>query len=307
MVAIPEDFSRTVVELHAAAGAAWLRGLPALLADCARHWSLTIQPPFAPLTYNYVAPALRADSTPVVLKVGFPCRELHTEIAALQLYNGHGIARLLDADAQRGALLLERLLPGTPLVELTDDEQATTIAAQVMRQLWRGPAGAPPTEHPFPTVGEWAHGMARLRAEFGGGTGPFPARLVDRAERLFGELLGSMGAPVLLHGDLHHWNILAAEREPWLALDPKGVIGEPEYEVGALLRNPLPQLLQMPQPKRVLARRIDLLTEHLGFDRARVIGWSLAQAVLSAWWSYEDHGYGWEGAIAVAELLAELK
>ena len=124
---------------------------------------------------------------------------------------------------------------------------------------------------------------------------------------LFAELIGSMGAPVLLHGDLHHENILAAEREPWLALDPKGVVGEAEYEVGALLRNRLPEQLAAPETGRILARRVAQLAEELGFDRTRLRGWGLAQAVLSAWWSYEDHGHGWEGAMVVAEHLSALK
>ena len=106
---------------------------------------------------------------------------------------------------------------------------------------------------------------------------------------------------------MHHENILSATRAPWLAIDPKGIVGEPDYEVGALLRNPLPQLLNMPHPGRVTARRVDQLAEALGFDRARVRGWGLAQAVLSAWWCIEDSGYGWEPAIACAELLAAVK
>ena len=78
-----------------------------------------------------------------------------------------------------------------------------------------------------------------------------------------------MAPPVVLHGDLHHFNILAAERQPWLAIDPKGVVGEPVYETGALLRNPWPDLLSLPDPGRILARRVDQLAEELGFDRAR--------------------------------------
>jgi streptomycin 6-kinase len=142
--------------------------------------------------------------------------------------------------------------------------------------------------------------MRRLRAEFGGGVGPFPPRLVEQAERLFAELLGSMETPVLLHGDLHHWNILAADRRPWLAIDPKGVVGEPAYEVGALLRN---KLDVAPNISRLTMRRIDQLAEALGFDRQRLVGWCLAQAVLSAWWSYEDHGGGWEEMVEFAEML----
>jgi streptomycin 6-kinase len=303
MNSIPNQFNRTIVEVHGAAGAEWLRCLPALIADCERRWSLKVLPPFTNLSYNYVAPAIRSDGIDVVLKVGVPNPELRSEIEALRLFDGHGIVQLLDADRDQGVLLLERLKPGITLSSLTDDEKATSIAAQVMRQLWR----PVPQEHSSPTVSEWAGGLVKLRREFGGGTGPFPTSLVEQAETLFAELIGSMAEPVLLHGDLHHDNILAAERQPWLALDPKGVVGEPAYEVGALLRNMAPQFVAQRQPGRILARRVHQLAEELGFDRARLCGWGLAQAALSAWWSYEDHGHGWEGGIAYAELLADME
>jgi len=305
MHSIPDNFTRTIVELYGDEGTAWLKELPALIAEYERRWSLTMLPPYA-LSYNYVAPAIRADGTPVVLKARVPGDGLMTEIAALRLYDGHGMVQLLEADPEGGAFVLERLAPGAPLTTLveSDDERATSIAAGVMRQLWQGPAGVPPDEPLYGTIANWAEGMQRMRAYFGGTTGPFPHALVEEAESLFAELLASQAAPVLLHGDLHHDNILSAERAPWLAIDPQGIVGEPTYEVGALLRNPLPQLLELPNPGRVMARRVDQLAAELGFDRARVRGWGLAQAVLSAWWSIEDHGHGWEGAIACAELLA---
>jgi streptomycin 6-kinase len=217
------------------------------------------------------------------------------------------MVQMLEADRERGAFVLERLTPGVSLVNMEDDERATAIAAEVMLELWRGPAGALPDEHAFPNIADWIAGMQRMREHFGGTTGPFPRALVEEAESLFADLLASQAAPVLLHGDLHHDNILSAERAPWLALDPKGVIGEPAYEVGALLRNWLPQLLERPDPGRVMARRVDQLAEALGIDRARIRGWGLAQAVLSAWWCIEDSGTGWEPTIACAELLAAVK
>lgn len=299
MNGVPAQFSRTIIEVYGAGGAEWLARLPDLIAEFERRWSLTILPPFAPLSYNYVAPALRAEGRPVVFKAGVPNPELRTEIEVLRLYDGHGIVQLLEADIDRGVMLLERLQPGTPLSTLADDQRATSIAAQVMRQLWR-PA---PRQHSFPTVAKWAAGLRRLRRRFEGGAGPLPARLVEKAEALFVELIGSMAEPVLLHGDLHHDNILAAERQPWLALDPKGVIGEPACEVGALLHNIAPQFLAGSSPGRILARRVHQLADELGFDRARVRDWGLAQAVLSAWWSIEDHGHGWEWAITCAEAL----
>jgi streptomycin 6-kinase len=166
-------------------------------------------------------------------------------------------------------MLLERLEPGVPLTSVRDDEEATSIVAGVLKQLWR----PVPPDHPFPTVSEWARGMERLRSNFGGGTGPLPSPLVERAEALFTELLPSQSEPVVPHGDLHHFNVLAAQREPWLAIDPKGIVGEPAYDTGALLHNPT-GLLNTSHPGRVLERRIDLLAEVLDLDRSRVRGLS---------------------------------
>jgi streptomycin 6-kinase len=302
---IPKRFARTMIELHGAAGQAWLDELPIMIAEYERRWAIQVEPPFANLSYNYVAPAVRADGSQVIVKLGRPHPELSSEIAALRLYGGNGSARLLEADPERGALLIERLLPGGMLLDLIDDDEATRIAAQVMRALWR-PAPPASEDAVFPTAARWASGLQRLRATYDGRTGPLPADMVERAEALFAELLASSGAPLLLHGDLHHQNILSAERAPWLAIDPKGLIGEAEYEVGSLMRNPLPRLLEVPDVTATLARRFDILAETLGFDRQRLVTWSYAQAVLSAWWHIEDHGHGWEPTIALAERLAPL-
>lgn len=300
--AVPNDFARTITKLYGEQGIEWLGRLPSIISECERRWSLTVLSPFEPLSYNYVTPAVRADGTDVVLKVGAPNPEILTEIESLRIFDGCGIAQMIDSDSDKGILLLERLNPGTPLSSLADDEKATSIAADVMRQLWK----PVPETHPFPTVAKRAAGLKRMRDHFDGDVGPFPSDLVEMAETLFAELIGSANEQMLLHGDLHHDNILAAERQPWLAIDPKGLVGEPEYDVCALLRNPMPWLLNQPQPERIIARRVDQLADELGFDRERLAGWGLAQAVLSAWWSYEDHGHGWEPAIACAEILAIL-
>ncbi|MGI8553731.1 MAG: aminoglycoside phosphotransferase family protein [Dehalococcoidia bacterium] len=300
---IPPELVRRAAEVRGAAGIEWLQRLPSIVAACEQRWRLTAGRSFANLTYNYVAPAFRADGTGAVLKINFPDKEFTSEAGALRLFDGRGAARLLEADLEHGALLLERLEPGTSLVDLEDDEEATSIAARVMQDLWR----PLPADHHFPTVADWGHGFGRIRSQFGGGSGPLPAGLFDEAERLYAELLNSSAEPVLLHGDLHHDNILAARRAPWLAIDPKGLAGEPVYETGAFLRNWLPHLLAEPDPRRILARRVDQFAEELQVDRARVRGWGFAQAVLSACWTVEDHRRGWEPAIACAEYLAPLR
>lgn len=268
-------------------------------------------PPFEPLSYNYVAPAVGDDRAQVVLKLGPPGHELSSEIQAVKELGGDYLAAHVDSDPGRGILITRRLKPGNSLLTLEDDQSATSIAATVMRRVWR-PA---PAEGPFLTAQGWGLGFERLRRRFDGGAGPFPGALVEHAESLFTELLSSMGPPALIHGDLHHGNILreahgGVEAESpggrWVAIDPKGLVAEREYEVGALLRNPLPRLLMGDDPNGLTARRVDQLSEELGFDRERIVGWGLAQAVLSAWWSFEDHGEGWADAIEVAKVFAQL-
>jgi streptomycin 6-kinase len=295
---IPDAFARTTRHIHGTAGEEWLQRLPGLLRDCAERWSLIVGPPFEPLTYNYVAPAELADGTEAVLKAGVSGPEILREIEALRACAGEGTVRLLAADRAQGVFLLERVTPGRPLSEVKEEEKAVSIACSVMRRMWR----PVPPDGPFLSVAEWAAGLQRLRDRFDGGTGLLPVVLVERAEGLFADLLSSMDEPVLLHGDLHHYNILASGREDWLAIDPKGVTGEPAYEIGPFLYNPH-GIGQRPSLRELLARRIDQFSAELGIDRRRLQAWGFAQAVLSAWWILEDYGRGWEGAIAVAEAL----
>ena len=297
---LPPDFVHTVQSTFEGGGR-WLRKLPETLAACARRWDLTVHPHFD-LSYNFVAPATCRDGSEVVLKIGVPNPELWTEIEALRVFDGRGITRLIDVAEELGAFLTERLRPGRPLEKIDNDVQATAVAADVMKKLWKTVG----EEHPFPTVGEWASGLDELRKEFEGETGPFPEKLVDRAERVFDELLSSQGEKVLLHGDLHHWNVLSSETEGWLAIDPKGVVGEPAYEVGAWMRNPFPRLLDWPNKGLLLRQRLDLLSAELGFDRDRLKHWAFAQAVLAAWWSFEDGEGDWNQWIAMAELMLNI-
>ncbi len=303
MFELPFDYIQRVKDTFGPDGQVWLSRFPETLQIYRDRWSLTLRLPFEPLSYNYVAPASLPNGDQVVLKLGVPNAELLTEIEALRRYVGRAAVRLLHADPAGGALLLERVRPGTALIDSDfDDERATRIAAQLMQRLWRPVQG----EQPFPTVETWFRGLRRLRSRYDGGTGPLPPALVSQAEALLADLSESADSPVLLHGDLHYWNILAAEREPWLAIDPKGIIGEPAFEVGAWMRNPVTEVASWPELKRVSARRLDQFSQILSLDRQRLLGWSLAQAVLSACWSLEENQAGWQNAIVVAETLAEI-
>jgi streptomycin 6-kinase len=263
---------------------------------CERRWSITVEPAFASLSYNWVAAATARDGASVVLKLGVPNPELSSEIEALRAWAGHGTVRLLEADAADGALLLERLRPGTMLAHLglERDEEAIDVATDLMRQLH--------DTAPIPglrTLADWTSGILDAKAN------GFAVSIIDRASAMRDELLASTPPSVLLHGDLHHFNILAAERQPWLAIDPKGVIGDPAYEAAPFLYNPMEHVLRYPGADRLVERRIDRFAER--FDRRRVIGWALVQSVLSAWWTFEDHGEGHESALEFAEIIQRIR
>lgn len=268
------------------------------MADLSSQWQLDVGPPFE-LSYGYVAPARRADGTQVVLKIAFPHQEARGESVALRLYNGDGACRLLEADEPRFAILLERLVPGQTLVSLAeaDDEAATRVGAAMMAKLWRPVPG----DVELKPISEWFEdAFARHRGEYGG-AGPFPPRLFEKAERLAGELLASAPADLVLHGDLHHFNILSAERAPWLVIDPKGMRGDPGYEAGPFLLNPWGRNPGM--TRAALQRRLAIFAEDLNYDRGRLRDWGIAHAVLSACWAAENGGTSWPSAIRVAEML----
>jgi streptomycin 6-kinase len=115
MIKIPDSLKDKVERVHGDAGQQWLMMLPALISECRARWSLELDDPFENLSYNLAIPGRINDGTEIVLKVGVPCRELSTEEAALSLFDGEGAVRMFDSDAPRGILLMERLVPGTPL------------------------------------------------------------------------------------------------------------------------------------------------------------------------------------------------
>lgn len=270
----------------------WLRSLPDLLQQLAALWSLTLAPHFPDISFNYVAPVTRAGGTPCVLKVSRHVEDTRSEIAALRLWSGRGAARLLEADEDRGALLIERVYPGTLLVDVAeaDGDAATLIAAGVLRDLWR-PAAPQSGLRPLES---WCGAYDRNREALERGAVGFPAALFQRADALRRDLLASTTTATALHGDVHHYNILRSERAGWLAIDPKGLAGDCCFDVCQFLRNP------RPVPPRVNRRRLDLFCSELGLDWRRTKDWCLVHAVLDACWAFED-GEPWQPAVAYAE------
>lgn len=302
MKSLPESFIHTVKTVFTD-GEEWLHNLPALIDECEQRWSIKVGAHFK-LSYNFVASATRTDGSELVIKLGVPNSQLTSEMAALRLCNGEGMVRLIEGDAEQGILLMERVRPGQMLSELvTDPDEATHVAARVMLQMWRPvPESFRSSLH---SLQRWTQGIHEIRQEFAGGTGPYPAWLVENAERIFAEQLATMDEEVLLHGDFHHDNILSANADAseWCIIDPKGVFGERGYEIGQFLLNPNHKLASDPKIQR---RRIDIFVDELGLDKQRITRWAAAHAVLSSWWDYDGVSDGWKQTAAVAEVLMGL-
>jgi streptomycin 6-kinase len=216
-------------------------------------------------------------------------------------WDGQGAVRLVEQAP--GAVLIERALPGEDLVDLVvrgADDAATDILCEVMAKLRRpAPAGAA-----FRAVADWGGGFARNRAAaiaLG-----VDAALIDQAQAIFFDLCRTQATPIVLHGDLQHYNVVRDDVRGWLAIDPKGVLGEAAYETGALLRNPNADPALCADPA-IIARRARRICEWLGHPYPRVIGWAFSQWVLAVLWAIQDglpYAPDWlRGPLAARSLL----
>ncbi len=256
-------------------GRAWLDRLPQLVAECAESWQLRLGATLPGGSVSLPIEATTADGTAVVLKMQWPHRESDTEAAALALWNGDGAIRLLAADETRHALLLERCRPGTAL-SIEPSEVVLGVLAGLLPRLWK-PAGAP-----FRSLADEASWWAsHLERDWERAGKPFERALLDATLDSVRTLSGSQGEQVLLHQDLHPGNVLRAEREPWLAIDPKPLAGEREFGIAAIVR-----AVELEHSREQTLTRLDRLSSDLGLDRERARQWALVQAV--AWLSYDD-------------------
>jgi streptomycin 6-kinase len=256
----------------------WLERVPDLVTECADEWGLRVGEPYVAGAAGYVVRVELPDGSPAVLKLIYPHREAEHEARALALWDGEGAVRLLAHDEHRWAMLLERCEPGTLLAKAEADG-ALDVFIELLPRLWRT-AG-----EPFrPLAEEAAWWVDDLPAEWERAGRPFERRILDVAVESLTTLSESQGEQVLLHQDLHGDNVLAAQREPWLVIDPKPLLGEREFAVAPIVRDS-----EFGHSRRDVLNRLDRLTSELGLDRDRARGWTIGQTV--AWCfdtSYRD-------------------
>lgn len=274
----PEPFVANVLSYGGEVGARWLRHLPSLVAAGAERWGLVAPEPIARLSFNYLLRARldapRGRLRTAVAKFIWEQDALAYEVTWLRTQQGNGAVRLLDVCEGLGAYLMEELNPAEP-VPTHDDESATEIIARLIAVL-----GERTTDVTLPRVATWFDDLRHY------GTSPPPGidqAVVQRARGVACELSLPVRDERLLHGDLHHDNVLSAAGE-WKVIDAKGVVGDPAHECAAMLRNRLGAVNAGDLPK-VLRARLAILSAVTGFDAKRIAGWGVAQTVLSCCWS----------------------
>ena len=252
----------------------WLERVPDLVTECVEQWGLRLGEPYEAGAAGYAVRADLPDRTPAVLKLIYPHREAEQEAEALKVWNGEGAIRLLAHDEERWAMLIERCDPGSLLARIAV-EKALDVLIGLLPRLWK------PVGEPFrPLAEEAAWWVDYLPTEWERAGRPIERRLLDEAIDALQDLAGSQGEQVLLHQDLHGDNVLAAQREPWLVIDPKPLVGEREFSVAPIVRDS-----EFGHSRRDVLHRFDRLTSELGLDRARARGWTIGQTVA---WAFDS-------------------
>ncbi|MGW2653969.1 aminoglycoside phosphotransferase family protein [Streptomyces sp. NPDC001478] len=281
---------------------AWIARLPELVAELLDRWELRRDGGVGAGEAALVVPVRRRDGSRAALRLQMPREETTAALIGLRAWNGDGIVRLLDHDPESSAMLLERLDDSRTLASVEDDDAAMSTLAGLMARLHSVPA-----PEGLRGLGDIARDML---ASVPGAVGALPDP--EERRRLHGwasavaELAGEPGHR-MLHWDLHYGNVLAAAREPWLAVDPEPLVGDPGFDLWPALDTGWERLHATGDAPRVVRRRFDLLTEALGLDRRRAAGWTLARLLQNTLWDIEDGRTAIDPSqTAVAEALPRL-
>jgi streptomycin 6-kinase len=271
-----KQFEKNIGNQYGEQGRQWLKDLPELIRQIAATQGLSNLKAVKNLSYNYVMSGMQT-SQPVILKLGMDIGGLKREAMALRAFDGFGAVKVL-AEGE-GMLLLERAIPGVSLKSSfpENDSEAIRITCDCLNHLHNA---AIPAHHRFPHIKDW---LAALDKDW-----EIPSHFLQKARMLRDNLLQTSAKDVLLHGDLHHDNILQ-NGETWIVIDPKGVIGEPAFEVAAFIRNPIPELLANDTAALpMIQNRITQFAKFLALPEQKILDWCFVQAVLAWAWALED-------------------
>jgi streptomycin 6-kinase len=282
-VEIPQRLAVSYARGFGEEGRAWIAGLPALAAQFLQRWELRRDGEVRAGEASLVLPVLRRHGARAVLKLQMPREETTAALIGLRTWNGEGMVRLLEQDAESGTMLLERLDAARTLASIEDDDVAMSILAELQARLVRLPA-----PQGLRSLGDIATEMLeQVPRAVTALADPADRRRLRGWASAVSELVGEPGDRIL-HWDLHYDNVLAARREPWLAIDPEPLAGDPGFDLWPALDSRWDDVVTKGDALRVVRRRFDLLTEVLGLDRARATGWTLGRLLQNSLWDIAD-------------------
>ncbi|MGW5364980.1 aminoglycoside phosphotransferase family protein [Actinopolymorpha pittospori] len=277
MIDVPEVFAREIVDREGVEGARWIASLAGLVEELLERWSCA---PIGPVMHGrvgVVVPVRRRDGSSAVLKVSFPHPGNVHGPTAYATWSGRGAVLLFERDDDRFAMLLEQVEP-TTLVDLDDDDEAAAVCGRLTHRL------AVPAPPDVPRLSERAEAQEReLRDASELLSGHVRRRVVEAAIDTIREL-GREQPDTLVHGDLHYKNVGRGTREPWLAIDPKGVAGDPANDAISVVIGGFQRQLPTDDLCAKLPRRLAIFAEAAELDRDRVVRWAQAHALLHACW-----------------------
>jgi streptomycin 6-kinase len=281
-IKIPEKFAEYQRKFNKEQADPWLATIPTMIDSYAEAWGLRLTGEAWHGMAALVLPGETGDGTPVVLKLQQPHEENLAEGMALRLWAGQGAVRLLNEDPLTGALLLERVKGRRDLLSVPDPLTATMIIAELLARLTstQAPRGMRDlSDIAWQMLREIPVAAQKVPAE--------QAKLLMDWGSIVAEVADEPGNQ-LLHWDLHFENVLAAEREPWLAIDPKPLAGDAGFDLMPALHNRWPEVLASGDVTKAVLERFDLMTEVMGLDRDRAMRWTVARALQNALWSIAD-------------------
>lgn len=286
---VDKDFVKSILSLRGKVkGKKWLDDIPDLVKTYETRWGLESQQTFPDLSINYVEKVKTNDGKDAVLKIGFPGDEVFLgEVRTLQVYDGDGAVRILKLDLENFAILLEKCIPGDSLHVLNNEEQEIQVFSDICKKLWK----ELPEDSSFAKLADESKYFDWYFKNIEKCQESLPEELVIKARDKFEYLISTAKEQYLLHADLHHDNISKSERG-WLSIDPKGIIGEREYEPSVFILNPYKRFKEDQSliNNNFFEKRINLISQALDLEKDRVMAWTFIKQILALIWSLQDYG-----------------